>query len=139
MYKSEYTLGLVASILNAIATALLLIGLLFTILFAGTAERFIDFFRWDFNLPFLIHDMVGLATGIAALVIGLFFVLCAAATIVGFVGISQLNKNNRNGGVLLLVAAGLSLLSALGFVTMILLLIGGVIALSKKETIPPQP
>ena len=139
MYKSEYTLGLVASILNAIAAALLLIGLLFTLIFAGTAERFIDFFRWNIHMPFLVHDVLGLATGIAALVIGICFVLSAAASIVGFVGASQLNKNDRNGGVLLLVAAGLSLLSALGFVTMILLLIGGVIALSKKEPISQQP
>ena len=137
MYKSEYTLGLVASILNAIMAALLLIGLLFTILFAGTAERFISFFRWDGGMPFFINDMIGLATGIAALVIGIIFILTTAAAIVGFVGVSQLNKNDRNGGVMLLISAGLSLLSAQGFITMILLLIGGVIALSKKDTAPP--
>ncbi len=136
MYKSEYTLGLVASILNAIAAAMLLIGLLFTIIFAGTAERFVDFFRWDIDMPFLINHIIGLATGIASLVIGIIFVFSAGATIVGFIGMSQLNKNNRNGGVLLLVSAGLSLLSGIGFVPMILLLIGGVIVLSKKETTP---
>jgi hypothetical protein len=139
MYKSEYTLGLVASILNAVWTALLLIGLVATILFAGTAEWFIDSFGWDIHIPFYVNDMVGLATGIAALAVAVVFVFGVAATVLGFVGVSHLNKNNRNGGVLLLVGAGLSLLSG-GFITMILLLIGGVLALSRKEpAVPQQP
>lgn len=135
MYKSEYTLGLIASILNAIASAFLLIGLLFTILFAGTANRFMDFFRWDFHIPF--QEIIGLAAGVASLTIGIILVLSAAATIVGFVGVSKLNKNDRTGGIMLLVAAGLSLLSGQGIITMILLLIGGVLVLSKKEPVPP--
>lgn len=138
MYKSEYTLGLIASILNAIFAGMLLISLLATILFAGTAQELLGIICQDIDIPFLIDDILGLATGIASLVIGVIFIFSVAATVLGFVGASKLNKDDRNGAVLLLVAAGLSLFFG-GIVTLVLLLIGGIIALSKNETGKPQP
>ena len=137
MYKTESTLGLVASILNVIGAALLLIGLLATILFAGTAQWFLGNFSWGFHVPNL-HNYMGLASIIASLGVAVVLVLKVAATVLGFLGVSQLNRDNRNGGVLLLVGAGLSLFAG-GFITMVLLLIGGVLTLSKKEPAQPQP
>ena len=138
MYKTESTLGLIASILCAIGAALLLIGLLATILFAGSAQWFLNNITWDIHMPFHMHNMMGWAAGLASLGVGVVLVFKIAATVLGFVGVSHLNKDNRNGGVLLLVAAGLTLISG-GFITMVLLLIGGVLVLSKKEPVPLQP
>jgi hypothetical protein len=87
----------------------------------------------------------------------------AAAMVLGFVGAAQLNKNNRNGGVLLTVAGGLTVFSiiftgvlisnlsgydedasgALGFalfhaiIVLGLLLPGGIMALVRKRPAPP--
>jgi hypothetical protein len=141
MYKSESTLGLIASILNAVITALLLIALIAVVLFSGSAEWFFDRFHASFHFPMHdipLHEFMGMAAGFAALAIGILLVFSAASMVLGFIGVSQLNKENRDGGVLLLVASGLSLLSG-GFVRMVLLLIGGVLALSKRPAVPPPP
>ncbi len=136
MYRSEYTLGIIASVLNTIAAALLLIGLLAVALFGGTAERIIAMFLENTPVPF-INEAIDLATGIAALAITVVLMLTVAATITGFIGASKLNKNDRGGAALLLVSAGLSLLSAQGIFAMILLLIGGVMALDKRGPVQP--
>jgi hypothetical protein len=136
MYRSEYTLGIIASVLNTIAAALLLIGLLAVALFGGTAERIIAMFLENATVPFL-SEAIDLATGIAALAITVVLMLTVAATITGFIGASKLNKNDKSGAALLLVSAGLSLLSAQGIFAMILLLIGGVMALDKRAPVQP--
>jgi hypothetical protein len=143
MFRTESTLGLVASILCVIGAALLLIGLLAAILFAGTAQWFFENCRWGMHMPYYFHDFMapgfaGMAAGLVSLSVGVLLVFKAAAAVLGFVGVSQLNRDNRNGGVLLLLGAGLSLLSG-GFISMVLLLIGGVLALSKRGPAQPPP
>lgn len=133
MYKSEYTLGLIGAILCTAVAALLLVTALAVVLFAGTAGDILSAMLQDARLmPDMMRGIVGMATGAFAIIIGVCFALSAAAAVLGFIGSARLEKNDRTGGVLLVVAAGLSLISVCSFAPMVLLLIGGIMALSRK-------
>jgi hypothetical protein len=113
-YKTEFTLGLIGSILGIALFQLLFIG--------GIIEE---------------TDWGG---GVAIIVSSLFVL---ASFILGFVGVSQLNKGKGSGGILLVVGGGL------GFIAMFfdiwitwtcilyfpLLLTGGIIALARKSIV----
>jgi len=134
MYKPEYTLGLIGAILCTAVAALLLIATLAVVLFAGTAGDILSAMLQDPRLmPDILHTIVGMATGAIAIVAGVCFALSAAAAVLGFIGAARLEREDKSGGVLLIVAAGLSLISVCSFVPMVLLLVGGILALSRKS------
>ena len=137
-YKAEFTCGLIGAIIGINA-------FFFAAVFGGIA----------------IGILSGRGSGglIAALALGM--LLSLVAMILGFVGVSQLNKNNRSGGslvtvsgalsflTLLLIGAGLSgapeFVAVIGLVYFLmnaipataLLLIGGIMALVRKRPAPP--
>jgi hypothetical protein len=76
------------------------------------------------------------AVAVIAVVFGLLFL--TAATVLGFVGTSMLKRENKRGGVLLVIAGGLMLVppylgsGVFGTAISILFFIGGIMALTKK-------
>ncbi len=138
MYKSESVLGLIGSILGAIATFLYTAGVIIIAFFYNTIEPVVH----GFLNNFLCRINIDYCTFIGTLAGSLFiicaaigFVIAAASFILGFIGTSKLNKGSKNGGVLLIIAAGLALISVVGFVPFVLMLIGGIMAVSKKESV----
>ena len=136
MYKTESTLGLIGSILALVALILTLLAvLLFSFVFHGDLLLKIDVFR-----PFM--DTVRMLAGpIIIVVFAMLFVFLTGAIVLGFVGTSMLRKENKNGGILLIVAGGLLLVSLpashiFGLAIITLFLVGGIMALSKKTAKP---
>jgi len=134
MYKAEYTLGLIGAILCTVVAALLLVAILAALLFAGVAGSILDAVLQDAQLPDIAHGVLGAAAGVAVIVAGVCFALSAAAAVLGYMGAGRLEREDKTGGVLLIVAAGLSLISVWSFVPMVLLLIGGILALSRRRS-----
>ena len=144
MFKTEATLGLIASILGIIAVVLLLIiGLLVGIVF-NAANTYMDEFDAAMEEYADADDMMdynsaktAVGAGIAVIVIGI--ILMISSVVVGFIGTSKLRTDNKKGGILLIVAGGLSLISLFlggfwGIASVVLFLIGGIMAVAKKET-----
>lgn len=117
-YKAEFILGLIGSVVVAVAFIL-------SIVF-GIAE----------NMLYIDSSIVSaIMTGI----------LLMAACILGFAGTTRLNRNDKGGGILLVVSGGLSLIAMISgfyaawfaFFSLPLTLTGGIMALCRKPH-PPQ-
>ncbi|MDD5016494.1 MAG: DUF4064 domain-containing protein [Eubacteriales bacterium] len=117
-YKAEFTLGLIGSIIGIIVFVIMLVvGVIVGVL--GAAAY-----------------MYGMGGGLIALAI-FGVILSLVAFILGFVGTGKLNKNDKSGGILLIVAGGLSFISIFvggwyAIFTAALLLTGGIMAVAKK-------
>ena len=134
MHKPEYTLGLIGAIGCTVVAALLLVATLAVLLFTGTAGNIFAVLLHDAGvMPDIVQGVVGIAAGVITIAAGVCFALSAAAAVLGFLGAARLEQNDKSGGVLLIVAAGLSLISVWSFVPMVLLLIGGILALSRRR------
>ncbi len=132
MYKPEYTLGLIGAILCTVVAALLLVAIIAVLLFAGTAGSILNAILQDSAAPYIAQGALGAAAGVIVIVVGVCFALSAAAAVLGYMGAARLEREDKTGGVMLIVAAGLSLISVSSFVPMVLLLIGGILALTRK-------
>jgi hypothetical protein len=137
MFKAESVLGLIGSILATISAAVSFAGCMAVALCYDTLKPFLNEFLSHIKSP--VH--FGLLTAINnampnIIIIGavIWFVFAAASFILGFIGTSMLNKDNKNGGVLLIVAGVLALISVCNFVPFVLFLVGGIMAVSKKQT-----
>jgi hypothetical protein len=119
-YKAEFILGLIGSIVGIIV--------FIVALFIG-----------------LFVSVVSIGYYAAGAIIALVFLM--VAFILGFVGTAKLNRNQKSGGVLLIVAGGLSLIALLvafvtswfAFFTIPLFLTGGIMAVVRKPQAPLQP
>lgn len=118
VYKAEFILGLIGSIVGIVAFILSIVfGMAFGV----------------FSFGFLIVPAIITIT------------LLLVAFILGFVGTSRLSHNDKSGGVLLVVAGGLSLIGIIvafyaawfSFFSMPLFFIGGIMALVRKPQAPP--
>lgn len=132
MYKPEYTLGLIGAILCTVVAALLLVAIIAVLLFAGTAGSILNAILQDSAAPYIAQGALGAVAGVIVIVVGVCFALSAAAAVLGYMGAARLEREDKTGGVMLIVAAGLSLISVSSFVPMVLLLIGGILALTRK-------
>lgn len=117
MYKAEWVLGMIGAIFSCVSAFFLLV----------------------IGLPL----GAGLG-GLAMVIIGL---LCAIAAIVlGFMGMARLRRGDKGGAMLLVIAAGLTFISLfnvtvggyVGIVSLVLYLIGGIMALIKREPFSPH-
>ena len=148
MFKTEATLGLVGAILGAVACLLAIIIVLVVGLLLNTAasayddamaefdEAFEGFDDYDMEVSTAVSTAAGAAVGVV--IIGI--VLSIASVVLGFIGSAKLRKDDKKGGILLIVAGGLSLVSLFtagfyGIATMVLFLIGGIMALAKKAPV----
>ncbi len=136
MYKTESALGLSGSIISIVLGSFILVfALLLRVLLRVTTFTGSHMFRF-FGPAFETGETIA---GIAAIVVVAvaLFILGSAATL-GFVGTSMLRKENKKGGVLLVIAGALTLLPSylgsgvFGTAIAVLFLIGGVMALAKK-------
>lgn len=144
MYKTETILGLTGSIIAAVFTALSVAGTLLAIFFIDligpTAYSFIDRFLIIKN--WVISDwsygtFMNLASFVIIVCVGAGVVIAAASFILGFLGTAKLRRDDKGGGVLLIIAAALAFISVIGLIPFVLMLVGGIMAVSKKA--PPAP
>lgn len=138
MYKTESTIGLVGSIIGAVLSFLFLVGTLLVIFFFSFFEPFLHDI---FNQYVAVHVFKFGWTYETIMTLGIpFIAVCAAAALViaaasftlGFIGTAKLNRDDKNGGVLLIVGGALALISILGFIPFVLMLVGGIMAVSRK-------
>lgn len=141
MFKTEATLGLVASIIAIIAVILMLIVTLVVGLLANVGVSALDDMMEEYadDASMAEYNAAKASAGgaVALVVIGL--ILMIASVVVGFIGTSKLRADKKQGGILLIAAGALSLISLFlggfwGIVSMVLFLVGGIMAVAKKET-----
>jgi hypothetical protein len=136
MFKAESVLGLIGSILATIIAVLSLacctIGAFFFQTFKPVITEFLS--HYDFPLHTGVIKALDSAAvpALAVIIACIWFVLAAASFILGYVGTSMLKKDNKNGGVVLIVAAVLALFSVCNFIPFVLMLVGGIMAVSKR-------
>lgn len=95
-----------------------------------------------YTLLFTLVFLFGFSVGSLPIIIGLTFMLIAF--IIAFVGAARLNRNQRSGGVFLLVSAGLTIASVIlsfdtawfGLQIFPLTLVAGLLAILKKTAAP---
>lgn len=136
MYRSEYILGLIGSILATVSASLIFI----LSIVVGAILRLpalIDIKEFKFFGP-VLRGTAGIA-GMTALIAVIFSILIiVAAAVLGFIGTSKLRNDNKKGGILLVIAGGLLLFppylgsGIFGTAISVLFFIGGIIALTKK-------
>ncbi|MGE5496374.1 MAG: DUF4064 domain-containing protein [Burkholderiales bacterium] len=137
MYKSESILGLVGSILSSICAFFILAGTLlgafYFNMFTPFLQRLVDTYAAPWGWTF--DAAMQLALPAFIVIAAVWFVLAAASLILGFLGTAKLKGDDKNGGVLLIIAGALSFFSVFSFIQFVLFIVGGIMAVSKKQ--PP--
>lgn len=144
MYKSESILGLVGSIIGAIFTFFVVVGTLISVFFYSVFEQVLHsvYNNWisiHVNGYGITYETITTLIPVIAILAAAAIVVAAASFILGFVGTAKLNRDDKSGGVLLIVGGALALVSFVGFIPFVLMLIGGIMAVSKKPYISSQP
>lgn len=139
MYKTESVLGLVGSILSIVSASFIGIFALFCRLIMRwttiTGSHMFRFFGPAFETG---ETIMGIAAAI--MIIIALTILCASA-ILGFIGTSMLRKDNRRGGLLLVIAGAITLLPSylgsgiFGTAIAVLFFISGIMSLTKKVSV----
>ncbi len=137
MRKSSMVLGLIGGIL-AVLIGLLIIagGAFFTEMFPTMMESeiysagsdFEDFSSADMDMMSSVFTVFFTAFGAAILIAG----------ILGVIGAAVVNKNNVLAGVLMLLGAAFTFFTVYAFISFILLLLGGIFALTREKS-PNDP
>ena len=145
MYKTESTLGLIGSIIASVFTFLFIVGTAFAMFFYSYFEQIVHnvydslvathVLRYGLKYESLTAIVLP-AIAVCAVVA---IIIAAASIILGFLGTAKLNRDDRSGGVMLIVAGALSLISIVGFIPFILQIVGGIMAVSRKTAVPAQP
>ncbi len=135
MYKSESILGLVGSVLSSICAFFILAGTLlgafYFNVFTPFLQRIID--TWAAPWGWTFDAAMQLALPAFIVIAAVCFVLTVASLILGFLGTARLKNDDKNGGVLLIIAGALSFLSVFTFIPFVLFIVGGIMAVSKKQ------
>ncbi len=137
MYKTESVLGLIGSIFASVVAALALAGTILIAVFFDTIEPFLrdvinsNVSRFHLNVDIVLNAASGILVFIAVIA----FIITVALVVLGFIGTAKLRKGDKGGGVLLIIAGAIAFLSAIGFIPSVLFLVGGIMAVSKKEPV----
>ncbi len=140
MRKASSILGIVGGALSLFVALLFVVGGI--LLMALNTNGIWDFVRhFDVNIPYFgdqIYNWIPGFTGIVVIIVGILKAACGA---LGLVGGTMVKKNNVTAGVLMIVAAGVSLVITGGFFSMVLFTLGGIFALVKEKppVTPVQP
>lgn len=140
MKKASSVLGIVGGALSLFTALLCVVGGI--VLMAMNSSAIWDFVRhFDVNIPFFGDNMFDWSLDIAGIVVIIFGLLKAACGVLGLIGGTMVKKNNVTAGVLMIVAAGVSLVITGGFFSMVLFTLGGIFALVKEKppVAPIQP
>lgn len=134
MRKASFVLGIVGGSL-ALLMALLFIacGILLMAINSDFIQRILDVVQADVpHAAGFLFDWSTDVAGITAIVIGGVKAVCG---VLGLVGGLSVKTNNVTAGVLMIVAAGVSLIITGAWITTVLLTLGGIFALVKEK--PP--
>jgi hypothetical protein len=143
MFKTESVLGLVGAILECVAVFLTLI---FSVILAAgaafVANNLDELTKAASEAGVDVSNATVAVAGAGGVIVGVIIglVLSVAAIVLGFMGYSRLKKGNKQGGILLIVAGGLGVVSLFlggyfGVVATVLFLIGGIMAVAKKPAV----
>lgn len=145
MYKTESSLGLIGSIISAVFTFLFLAGTLIAIFCYSFFEPIVHnvYDNWVMThvvqYGFTYENLTAFVLPVVAICALVAAVIASASFILGFIGTAKLNRDDRNGGVMLIIAGVLALISIVGFIPFVLQLVGGIMAVSKRTAVPSQP
>lgn len=136
MYKSETTLGLVASVLSSICAFFILAGSLIVALYFNVLSPFIQHVIDTYAAPWGWTYDVAIQLALPAFIViaAIWLVLAVASLILGFLGTARLKRDDKSGGILLIIAGALSLLSIFALIPFVLFLVGGIMAVTKKPS-----
>lgn len=138
MFKTESTLGLIGSILGTVSTVFSLIACVFVSVFFNVSKfslgNVFERFDWNFDVFGILSRFAG--AFVVLIIIGV--LLGIASIILGYIGTFKLKRNDKSGGILLIIAGTLAFVSlcvggVFGTVPMILFFIGGIMTVSKKD------
>ena len=134
MYKAESVLGLVASIISVLSAAISLAGSLIVIIFSNTFEPALHkiFNSHLLTYGFDYNTVAKFISGVFIFYLIVAFIIATASFILGFIGTYKLKNDKRSGGVLLIIAGVLALISVFEFVPFVLFLVAGIMTVSKK-------
>jgi hypothetical protein len=137
MYKTEYTLGLIGSILAAVFAFFSFLGCIIAAIFFNALVPYLGDILKNTDVPYNVDitGIIGTIPDIIIIVVIVLLIFAAASLILGFLGTAKLNKNDKTGGVLLITAGVLSLITICEFIPFVLFLIGGIMALTKKQSV----
>lgn len=137
MYKTESVLGLIGSILGIISIVIVLIASLVIGALLSTSASYLNQAADQLKEAGVnVSDAVAAASvSVVAIIIGL--IIAIAAVVLGFIGTGKLKKGDKKGGILLIVAGALVFITLFmggiySIVSMVLFLVGGIMAVAKK-------
>ncbi len=140
MRKASSVLGIVGGAWSLLMALLCVIGGI--VMMSFNYDGMWDFVRqFDVNIPFFgdqLFDWSFDFVGIIVIVVGILNAVCG---VLGLIGGTMVKKNNVTAGVLMIVAAGVSLIISGNFISMVLFTLGGIFALVKEKppVAPVQP
>ncbi len=140
MKKASMVLGIIGGAISFLAALAIII---FGILLLSINTNFVMDICRSFNVKpfFLTDDIFNLSTSIAGIVLIIWGVINAACGVLGLVGGTMVQKNSTTAGILMIVAAGISLVLSFNWLSMTLFTLGGIFALVKEKppVAPVQP
>ena len=130
MKKASKVLGIIGGVLGVIIGIILSVyGALFVII-GNVASSPGDDVNALENLFSVLGGAMFYGYGITCLILGLIGI---AGAVLGFVGASKVKKRHILAGVLLLVAAVLSISTAIGIIATVLFILAGIFALLREK------
>ena len=140
MKKASSILGIVGGALSLFGALLCVVGgILIMCLNSSGIWNFVR--RFDVDIPFFGAGLFDWSLNIVGIVVIIFGMLKAGCGVLGLIGGTMVKKNTVTAGVLMIVAAGVSLVLTGGFFSMVLFTLGGIFALIKEkpQAAPMQP
>ena len=150
MRKTSKILGIIGGSLSAVIALFMIFGGVFLAEFltnissASFYEKTIEYaeHEGDFNAHYDgedIDEAVWFASSFlkaASIGIGIVFLIFA---VIGIVAGAIVEKSNVAGGIMMIVCGIISLLSAIGLLSAILLILGGIFAFARENETPKEP
>lgn len=138
MRKTSFGLGLAGGILGVLNG----IGKLFSGIFMRSLDfnwlNDNDFFPGLSNHSGMMFDrMSELGERFSFFMLPVAFIAIAAG-VLGIVGATHVNKNNKSAGIMMLIGGGLCFLTGVGLIATGLMIAGGILALVKPKTDEPN-
>ena len=140
MRKASSVLGIIGGAWSLLMELISVVAGIFII--SLNSHGMWDFVRqFDINIPFFGDKLFDWSFDIFGIIVIIIGVLNAGCGVLGLVGGNMVRKNNITAGILMIVAAGLSLIITGNFFSMVLFTLGGIFALVKEKppVAPLQP
>lgn len=139
MKKASRVLGIVGGSLSFLMALLCVIGGL--VFMSADSGFFKEIFSQMYDeMGYSTNFMLSWTADIMGVMLIIFGVLKVVCGVLGLIGGLKVNKNNVTAGVLMIVAAGVSLIMTGGWIATILFTLGGIFALvrERQPVAPPS-